>query len=106
MLRAQEVRRSRTSAFEKDEILPIEKSKMESMIKKYPSSAPCHQGRNVSEPDQGYPHDSGLRGIGHRPDMDADLVYDITKAIFTNLEYLRQRHDYYKDTVRQTPRLG
>ncbi|WP_164985355.1 TAXI family TRAP transporter solute-binding subunit [Ammoniphilus sp. CFH 90114] len=40
--------------------------------------------------------------INVRKDMDEELAYQITKAIFVNLDLLKERHDYFKSMSLET----
>lgn len=91
----------------KTDILSIERGKVDAMIKKYPEFGP------MVIPAGTYPNQSreistiaGSAVLVTRPDLDADLVYEITKAIFTSADFLVQRHDYYKQTTPKNATVG
>lgn len=91
----------------KTEILSLEKDSIDTMMKKYPEFGPMKiKAGTYPGQDKEIVTIAGSAVLVTRPDMDADLVYTITKAIFTNNDFLVQRHDYYKETTPDNATVG
>jgi len=88
-------------------ILPIDPDKADALLKDHPEFGPMTIKANT------YPNQAeeiktiaGSGVLTVRADVDPDTVYTMTKAIFENLDFLKQRHDYFKQTTLENATVG
>jgi len=88
-------------------ILPIDPDKADALLKDQPEYGPMTIKANT------YPNQAeeiktiaGSGVLTVRADVDPDTVYTMTKAIFENLDFLKQRHDYFKQTTLENATVG
>jgi TRAP transporter TAXI family solute receptor len=85
------------------EFISLSDSEIEKITSKYPEFSSASIPANTYE---GQPNDvttvTNWTTLMVRTDMDEELVYEITKAIFTNLPFLQERHAYFKELSLET----
>lgn len=88
-------------------ILPIDPDKADTLLKDHPEFGPMTIKANTY-PNQ--PEDiktiAGSGVLTVRADVNPDTVYTLTKTIFENLDFLKQRHDYFKQTTLENATVG
>lgn len=77
-------------------VLPIDEDKMDALIKKYPYYAKDEIPANTYKMADAVPTVAIQAMLIVRDDMDEQLVYDITKAIYENLDKLTVKKDAIK----------
>ncbi len=91
----------------KIKLLSIDKEYLDILLQGHPEFGPVTI-KAGTYPNQDYEIKtiSGSGVITVRQDLDDKLVYEITKAIFTNLDFLSQRHDNFKQTSPSEATVG
>jgi len=88
-------------------LLPLETDKMLAIAKTNPefgkSKIPAGTYPNQ---DKEIPTIAGSSLFVTTEDMPEDLVYNVTKAIFSNIEYLQSFHKYFKQTTVEEATVG
>ncbi|MBV1756390.1 MAG: TAXI family TRAP transporter solute-binding subunit [Dethiosulfatibacter sp.] len=91
----------------KIKLIPIDEDKIESLTAGNPEFGPSLIPTDTYE---NQPSDlttiAGSSLLVTREDMSEEIIYEITKAIFENSEYLESFHQYFKQTRQETAQIG
>ncbi len=96
-----------TSLVVEVEIVPIAGDNVKKLVKKYPFYAEqVVPGGSYKGNDKDVPTVSVMAMLAARADLEADIVYAILNAMYSDLDQLKKAHDKFKDIAMEKGLVG